>query len=136
MILFFDACAIICQVELAQPYYRQLETLITKAVKSHPDTRIAVSRLSWMECRVEPLRACDRQRLERFDEFFDLDGLLTVALDAQVIELATRVRAAYGLKAPDALQAACALSLPGPLRFVTNDAAFRRVTGLDVLLVE
>ncbi|MSQ73406.1 MAG: PIN domain-containing protein [Betaproteobacteria bacterium] len=136
MILFFDACAVIYQVELAEPYYRRLKTLIARTLKSHPDARIAVSRLSWMECRVEPLRAGDTQRLQRFDEFFGLDGLLIVEINADVIETATRLRAATGLKAADAIQAGCALALPGPTLFVTNNAAFDRVPGLDVLLVD
>ena len=133
MILFFDACAIIYQVELAQPFYARLEALIANELKSHPDARIAVSRLSWMECRIAPLRSGDEQRLRRFDEFFDLDDLLIVELDADVIERATQLRARTGLKIPDAIQAACALALPDSVRFVTSDSAFERVRGLDVL---
>jgi hypothetical protein len=41
----------------------------------------------------------------------------------------------HGLKTPDALQAACALSLPGVVFFVTADVGFSRVAALDVRLI-
>jgi predicted nucleic acid-binding protein len=52
-----------------------------------------------------------------------------------VVDLATAIRARSGLRTPDALQAACCLSLEQPASFITNDAGFRRVTALDVVLV-
>lgn len=131
MILFYDACAIIYQVELKRPYFERLNATTAKLLREHPDARIAVSALSLMECRVQPLRDRDAQRLQRFDEFFSLADLIVVPLDTEVLLHATALRAEAGLRTPDALQAASALSLREPLRFVTNDSGFKKVPGLN-----
>ena len=135
MILFYDACAVIYQVEAAHPYYLRLEELASRLRKQHADARVAVSALSLMECRVKPLHAKDEQRLKRFDEFFGLEGLLIVPLDTAVILQATEVRARTSLRTPDAIQAACALSIGDDVTFLTNDPEFRRVAGLRVELL-
>ena len=135
MILFYDACAVIYQVELKAPWYQRLQGFATRTRAANPDAQIAISALSLMECRVQPLREGDRQRLQRFDEFFALEQLVVVALNASVLERAASLRAQSSLRTPDAIQAACALSLPGEVKFLTNDAAFRRVGGLSVVLV-
>ena len=56
-------------------------------------------------------------------------------LSAAVVEQATVLRVRYGLKTPDALQAACAMALPAPTLFVTGDQGFAKVAGLDVRLI-
>ena len=50
-------------------------------------------------------------------------------------EETARLRAATGLKTPDALHAATAL-LAGCALFITNDADFRRVDGLPVTILD
>jgi hypothetical protein len=45
------------------------------------------------------------------------------------------VRAFCSIKTPDAIQAASALSIKGPVRFVTNDKRFGLVPGLTVSLL-
>ena len=57
-----------------------------------------------------------------------------VALSAEV-DRATEWRVRHGLKTPDALQAASALSLPSAALFVTGDVGFARVTSLEVRLI-
>jgi predicted nucleic acid-binding protein len=49
--------------------------------------------------------------------------------------MGARLRAEYNLRTPDALQAATALSCRAT-GFVSNDAAFRKVTGLDVIVLD
>jgi predicted nucleic acid-binding protein len=86
-----------------------------------------------MECRVKPLREGDKALLASYDAFFA--QVQIIELSAAVVEQATQIRAATALKTPDALQAACALSLGKPCGFVTGDAGFSRVSGLQVLQV-
>jgi predicted nucleic acid-binding protein len=49
-----------------------------------------------------------------------------------ILERAARLRAAHGLKSPDAIHAATALERGCGL-FITNDPAFRRVAALPVI---
>jgi predicted nucleic acid-binding protein len=51
-----------------------------------------------------------------------------------VLERAARLRTTAQLKTPDTLHAATALEA-GCALFVTNDGAFRRVTGLNVVVL-
>lgn len=58
----------------------------------------------------------------------------TVPILQSVLERAASLRAETGLKTPDAIHAATALG-EGCAHFVTNDAAFRRVPGLNVTVL-
>lgn len=132
MILFFDACALIYRFEGLPAFQAAAARVVAAARLEHPQARPACSRLSRLECRVKPLRQGDQALLARYERFFADPGLCMAELDAGVIEHATRLRAATGLKTPDALHAACALALASPVLFITGDAGFDRVTGLDV----
>jgi len=75
------------------------------AYTSGGDLRLSVNRLSWLECRVGPLRRRDPTALERFEDFFSRPDLQWVELTAGVGEQATLLRADHHLRTPDALQA-------------------------------
>lgn len=135
MKLFLDACIIIYQVEAADPFYSRVAGVAAALKKRHPGLEYAVSRLSLLECLVRPLREDDAATIARYEEFFTAEDIEIVELSPRVIDLATRLRAAHGIRTPDAIQAACALSLRGRTIFMTGDASFRKVEGLEVLLV-
>ncbi|MBC7961613.1 MAG: PIN domain-containing protein, partial [Steroidobacteraceae bacterium] len=73
--------------------------------------------------------------IDRYRGFFASTGLQIVEISASVIETATLLRARHGLRTPDAIQAASALSIKGPVTFLTGDRKFRQVPGLIVRLV-
>lgn len=133
MRLFLDACALIYRFEGAAEFRTAAVELIAQLTVAQPVVELTVSRLSVLECRVKPLREGDGALLKRYDDFFA--AVTIVELRPVVVELATDLRVRYGLKTPDALQAACALSLPGETFFVTGDQAFSKVSGLDVRLI-
>ena len=135
MRLFFDACIVIYQVEAADPFFSRVATAVSTATRGHRQMQFAVSRLSVLECLVHPLRDGDSAALERYRDFFSADDLQIVELTPGVIDLATRLRAAHGVRTPDAIQAASALSLPGRTIFMTGDVAFRKIDGLETLIV-
>ena len=78
------------------------------------------------------MRNKDITLLKRYDDFFSTDGLLIVNLSRNIIDIATQIRSDYGLKTPDALQAACCLSLQSQHIFLTEDHAFNKVGKLKV----
>ena len=135
MRLFFDACIVIYQVEGADPFYSRVAAAVAAIRKGHPGLAYAVSRLSLLECLERPLREDDAVTIARYEEFFAADDLEIVELTPRVIDLATRLRAAHGIRTPDAIQAACALSQRGRTIFMSGDASFRKVEGLEVVLV-
>ncbi len=131
MIAFFDASAVIYFVEGAEPFASRVRTELARLAKDHPNLGAAVSRLTWLECRVKPAREEDRDTLSRYDSFFARPNLIWIDLSQQVIELATEVRVRHRLRTPDALQAACCLQLGPEHVFITGDAAFKKVVSLN-----
>ena len=132
MIVFFDASALIYLIEGAEPFAAKVRKELAAVAKKHPDLGAAVSRLSWLECRVGPMKGNDNATLAAFDAFFARPDLVWVELTKDVIELAAVIRVQTGLKTPDALQAASCPQLGGEHLFLTGDSAFRRVAGLNV----
>jgi len=132
VILFLDACVIIYWIEAPDPFHARLMARLRALRQQAPDAGFAVSRLSWLECRVKPMRDNDQTLIDEYRAFFEAGQLAVVELTALVIERATALRAQHGLKTPDALQAACALELGGDALFLTNDERFRQVPELRV----
>jgi predicted nucleic acid-binding protein len=89
--------------------------------------------MSVLECRVKPLREGNAALLKRYDDFFA--SVRIVELSAAVVDAATLLRARDGLKTPDALQAASAFVASESPVFVTVDAGFAKVSGLDLRLI-
>ena len=133
MILFLDACALIYRFEGAPQFRSATQKLIAQLTTEQPLLVLAVSRLSVLECRVKPLREGNTAVLKRYDDFFG--AVHIVELNPVVVDLATGLRVQHGLKTPDALQAASALTGSGPTVFVSADTVFSKVTGLDVRLI-
>ena len=139
MIVFLDASALIYLIEGAQPFAARVRSELAGTLKRHPDLSPAVSRLSWLECRVQPV--CDKKLtvLADYDAFFSRPDLLWVELSREVVEAATAIRAKHGLRTPDALQAASCIQLAAQRGsshlFFTGDTGFKKVIGLRTRLV-
>ena len=132
MIAFFDASALIYLIEGKEPFASNVRKKLAAAAKQYPDLGSGMSRLSWLECRVGPMKANDNALLTAFDAFFARTDLVWVELTKDVVELAAAIRVKHGLRTPDSLQAASCLQLGTNHLFLTGDAAFKRVTGLNV----
>ena len=133
MIAFFDASALIYRIEGTEPFAQRVAAELARAAKKHPGLRAAVSRLSWLECRVRPARNDDRSVLAAYDTFFARPDLIWIELSKDVVELTTAIRIKHGLRTPDALQAASCLQLGNDHLFFTGDGDFKKVTGLKVV---
>ena len=72
----------------------------------------------------------NKAALAAYERFFAARDLVIVDLTAAVVETAAQLRAALNLWTPDALQAASALQIEGPVRFFSNDRRLARVPGL------
>lgn len=135
MIAFFDASALIYLIEGKEPFGSRVREELTAAARQYPGLGAAVNRLSWLECRVGPMKANDSIVLAAYDAFFAQPDLLWLELNKDVVELAAAIRVRHGLRTPDALQAASCLQLGAGHLFLTGDAAFQRVAGLNVTLL-
>jgi len=135
VIAFFDASALIYLIEGKEPFASRVRNQISEVTQAHPNMRAAVSRLSWLECRVGPMKNNDAATLALFDAFFTRPDLVWVELNQAVVELAAAIRVRHGLRTPDALQAASCLQLGSRHLLLSGDAAFQRVHGLNVTVL-
>jgi predicted nucleic acid-binding protein len=131
VIAFFDASAVIYFVEGAEPFASRVRAELVRLMTRYPNLDAAVSRLSWLECRVKPARDGDYGTLANFDAFFSRPNLSWVELTREVVELATEVRVRHHLRTPDALQAASCLQLGPEHVFITGDPSFKKVGSLN-----
>jgi predicted nucleic acid-binding protein len=135
VIAFLDSSALIYLMEGAAPLAAAVREHLLALQRANPGLQTAISRLAHLECRVQPLKRGNQALLTRYDGFFARPDLICVELSASVVDLATLLRARYGLKTPDALHTASCLQLGDDHLFLTGDTAFPRVDGLRCKLI-
>ncbi|HKI38570.1 MAG TPA: PIN domain-containing protein [Gemmataceae bacterium] len=101
-----------------------------------PGTNVAVTAtITLAEVLVKPLRSGRADLVASYRTFLTgTPHLSLAAITSGVAEQGADFRARYGLRLPDACQVAAALAARATL-FVTNDAQFRRVRELTVVVL-
>jgi predicted nucleic acid-binding protein len=135
VIAFLDASALIYLLEGRAPFAARVREQLAELSRQHSDLRLSIGRLSWLECRVGPMKSNDSALLNAYDQFFTLPDLIWIELSRDVVELAAAIRVRHGLRTPDALQAASCLQLGSDHQMLTGDLGFARVLGLNVSCV-
>lgn len=130
--VYLDASALIYSVERVEPY-RTLLSPMWDAVAAETLT-VASSRIIVVETLVKPLRDGSREIEAQYRELFADSVFRVLEMSPAVFDQAAQLRADFGLKIADALHAATALRAGCEL-FITNDADFRRVGGLPVVVL-
>jgi predicted nucleic acid-binding protein len=101
-----------------------------------PSGSAVTSTITMTELLVQPYRAKDQSRV---DEFFGLlstfPNLEWLAPNLEIADRAARLRAAHGLRTPDAVQAATAIHA-GATGMITNDPVFARAPGFETLVLD
>lgn len=105
--IYWDSCVAIYRVEQAAPWFERIEQHL---LRLPDDARVCLTDLTWMECRVGPVRAGDSTLLARYDEFFGHADALWVPLTREVFAGALQLRALHRIKVPDALHLAAAMA--------------------------
>ena len=131
--VYIDANAIIYSVERNEPYFTLLAPVWRQAEAGQ--LTVVYSEMVIAETLVRPLREGHAELETAFRAVFAAPEVQLVPATRQVWEDAARIRAASGLKTPDALHAATALR-SGCALFITNDTDFRRVRGLPIVVLD
>ena len=130
---YLDANGFIYSVERVEPYRTLLEPMWQQARAEEFD--VASSDITVLETLVKPLREGDEVVEMLLRSMFDAHEVSLIPATRELWEDAARIRADTGLKTPDALHAATALSA-GCTLFITNDTDFRRVEGLPIVVLD
>lgn len=102
VIAFLDASALFYLVEGAEPFASRVRNELAQAFRKHPAMGAAMSRLSWLECRVRPARDNDLATLAAFDAFLNRPELVWIEPGRDVVERAAAIRVKHGLRTPEA----------------------------------
>ena len=70
MFAFLDASALIYLVEGAEPFAFRARRALSDLAGREPPVAVALSRLTWLGCRVHPLREGNAAVPEAFGAFF------------------------------------------------------------------
>ena len=101
-----------------------------------PRAQAVTSTITMLELLVQPYRAADIDRVNKFYALLStFPHLEWVAPSLRIVDIGAQLRAEHRLRTPDALQAATAISRRAT-GFVSNDPAFRRVAGLEVIVLD
>ena len=130
---YLDTNGFIYSVERVVPFASMLDPIWQELQTQH--RHLITSEMTLLETLVKPLQIQD-QALEA-----SFRGVLLTAPEVRLAPItravllrAATLRATTTLKTPDAIHAATALEA-GCTLFITNDAAFRRVAGLNVTIL-
>ena len=94
---------------------------------------IVTSALTLLELLVVPYRAGNADLAQRYEELLpNSRGIAVIDLSRDQLRIAAQLRAATGVKTPDALQLAAALGA-GCTTFMTNDRRIPAIRGIRIL---
>lgn len=118
MLIYLDSVICIYAVEGA-PALQAAANARLAAIHAAGD-QPAISDLTWLECRVKPIRTGDAATLANMEAFLTASGIVRVTLPTAVFERACQIRALHNYKLADALHLAAAIQ-GGCGLFLTND---------------
>jgi predicted nucleic acid-binding protein len=121
-------------IYLIEEHARFLPAILPLFAEADRGDRVLVtSALTLLEVLVVPMRAGDRQLAERYELLLTRSrGVRLVDLTRDQLRAAAQLRAATGVKTPDALQLVAALAA-GCKTFLTNDRRLPSIPGLRVV---
>lgn len=126
-----DTCVFIYYIE-EHPAFLPIIEPVFKAV-DRGRLQAVTSDLALLEVLVVPYRQGDARLAEKYEALLTRSrGLSVVGLSRGLLRTAARVRAATGLKTPDAIQVAAALAA-GCTSLVTADRSIPEIGGLRVV---
>lgn len=126
-----DTTVFICFIEEHPQFLPHIVPLFTAADAG--ERVLVTSALTLLEVLVVPYRAGNRDLAERYERLLTTSrGVRVVDVTRDQLRAAAQLRAATGIRTPDALQLVAALGA-GCSTFVTNDRRLPPVPGLRVL---
>ena len=129
MLIYLDSVICIYAVEGMKSFQARARTRLAtlRAGKDQP----AISDLTWLECRVKPIRLGDSSALSVMETFLNAVDVVRVPLPFAVYDRACRIRAVHNFKLGDALHLAAAVEA-GCKVFLTNDLRLSSFPDLSV----
>lgn len=114
-------------LSVVRPVFEAIETGNIEAI---------TSTVTLLEVLVHPLRHHNTVLAAKYKTILlSSDHFSTYEISHEISERASKLRAQYSIKTPDAIQIAGAL-VYGADKFLTNDADLKRITEINILVVD
>ncbi len=131
--VYLDANVFIYTLEGVEPWANLLTDVFSGLTTG--EFSAVTSSLSLSECLVLPFKQKNKDLVLAYREALLPSRYLTApSIDDMILISAANIRAQTGLKLPDAIHTATALT-QGCTAFLTNDAGFRRVSDIPLFLL-
>jgi predicted nucleic acid-binding protein len=131
--LFLDTAPVIYYVEAHEKYLPIVEPIFD--LLDQDRLTVVTSPVTLAECLIVPQRLGQKDLEQTFVELLSTgSSTLFIPIDQSIAEKAAALRAKYNLTLTDAFQAAVAI-LSDCDAFLTNDALLKRITELDVIVL-
>lgn len=94
------------------------------------------STITLLEVLVHPLRTGNEALAEKYREILlSSGGLTTFEIFHEISEIASKLRAKYSIRTPDAIQMGVGIRY-GAAKFLTNDPSLRKVSEIKVIILD
>ncbi len=99
------------------------------------DFSVVTSTVTLLEVLVHPLRTNNRELAAEYRDILLNSELLTLEVSSVIAEQAAKLRAAYNIRTPDAIQISAALNA-GATHFFTNDIRLPEIPFIQILTLD
>ena len=132
--IMFDTAPIIYFIEEHEDFGKITDEIFSM-MKDDARYHAFSSVITIIEVLTQPIKQSRMDIVKKYRKFFfNSSNFAIYSIDQGIAEKAAELRAKYGIKTPDAIQFAVGLANNGTL-FVTNDMDLKRVTDIDVLVL-
>jgi predicted nucleic acid-binding protein len=129
-----DTAPLIYFVEKHPIYLRVVKPVFSEIELGHIEA--FTSTITLLEVLVHPFRTNNQELAEKYREILlASEHFTTFEILHQIAENASRLRAKYSLKTPDAIQIAGGVFY-GADKFLTNDADLKKIQEIQVLVID
>lgn len=132
--VYIDTSVFIYFIEKNTVYHKTCERIFENIETG--TVKASTSTLTLLEVLVKPYKLKrDDLVLSFYSLFSTYPNISWINLTLGISDLAAKLRAEYGLKTPDAIQAASAISHDAK-GFICNDRVFKKIKDLDCLIID
>ncbi len=130
--LYLDTSPVIYSVEKHTDYWQLLISL-WQALKAG-EIEVIISELTLLETLVQPIRQNNQILISAYETLLTKTEIELFPITLDILRESANLRAAENLKTPDAIHAATAKATNCQY-FLTNDATFKRIQSLNVVVL-
>ncbi len=132
-LIYLDTVAIIYSIERFPGYTTLLDPMWQKLRSG--EISIVTSELSLLETLVRPIRESNTDLIRRYETLLLSSEVSLTPITQSVLKDAATIRAHNNIKTPDSIHAATAMNSQCNF-FITNDAGFRKISGLPAIILK